>query len=105
MAASICSDLRLNRATAYRYVYYAGSIIQEMCFVYAKFLSPSVVHKLFYAAVVVDVLYEFAYFHVLFAFASKFNLVCFLFRLTAYVYAKFFRNYLRSLSIVQREHV
>lgn len=42
---------------------------------------------------------------VLFAFASKFNLVCFLFRLTAYVYAKFFRNYLRSLSIVQREHV
>lgn len=45
-------------------MYYAGSIIQEMCFVYAKFLSPSVVHKLFYAAVIVDVLYEFAYFHV-----------------------------------------
>mmetsp|Transcript_12174 Transcript_12174/g.29523 ORF Transcript_12174/g.29523 Transcript_12174/m.29523 type:complete len:274 (-) Transcript_12174:777-1598(-) len=57
-------QLLVEAACGGLYVYYAGSIIQEMCFVYAKFLSPSVVHKLFYAAVVVDVLYEFAYFHV-----------------------------------------
>ncbi|CAD7950787.1 unnamed protein product [Amoebophrya sp. A25] len=111
------------------YLYYSAALIDEMALVYPHLGSQNIT-RVFWAAVAIEAAYETAYYacgflalwrngarqfkcfadvafygcilQVLFAFVNKFNLVMLLFRAMAYLYGRFFRNFLKSVAIVQR---
>ncbi|CAD7945239.1 unnamed protein product [Amoebophrya sp. A120] len=111
------------------YIYYGNELIEEMTIIYSHLIGKNNVVRLYTLTVIVELVYSSFYYllggmalwkgkavlferfasfalfgclqSVFLAFANKFNLICFLFRLLAYIYARFLRNYLRSVAILQ----